>query len=53
MSHCPHQHSHQNPLQKVNLEDEGARLRTDFQTFLTTVVEGQDHQNHQNRDDQS
>ena len=24
----------------MNLEDEGARLRTDFQTFLSTVVEG-------------
>ena len=42
--HCPHQPSDQNPLEKVNLEDEGARLRTDFQTFLSTVVEGENDQ---------
>lgn len=34
------------PQLEVNLEDEGARLRTDFQTFLSTVVEGMS----QNRD---
>ena len=28
------------PQLEVNLEEEGSRLRTDFQTFLATVIAG-------------